>query len=260
MLTRAPNQNLLSLRQTIGSAARTLRRSRSLTQEEVAASLGMSQAQLSMKERGETSFTAEQLIELMRLFNAPLHAFVPAAPPDAELQNALARLGASHLRELADITPGERHSLVLNAVLDVLIAPSSARLLTALAPVLVNRIHELNLSQLHRDLQEHGLTHRLGWLVQNTVEALALRTPPSAALRRRDQRATVPLAHYLSFHAAPEAAPLRPQDLLDPGVGSARSHQELLDSRSEISRRWGVASALHPRDFAQAIQAADEQV
>ena len=94
MLTRAPNQNLLSLRQTIGSAARTLRRSRSLTQEEVAASLGMSQAQLSMKERGETSFTAEQLIELMRLFNAPLHAFVPYRHVDHMHPNAVIALAA----------------------------------------------------------------------------------------------------------------------------------------------------------------------
>src|SRR5687768_17386784 len=99
------SHDLDHLRQGVCAKVRDLRLGRRWTQAELAVRLGMSQSRLSQVERGEGSFTAEQLIEILRLFNVPLDQFIPAPDPDAELQNAFARLGAFHLRESPDVLP-----------------------------------------------------------------------------------------------------------------------------------------------------------
>ena len=60
-------------------------------------------------ERGAGSFSAEQFIEILRLFNVPVShvASEARADPDSALQNLLARLGASELHE-SDALPSER--------------------------------------------------------------------------------------------------------------------------------------------------------
>src|SRR5574339_1271325 len=100
---------LENARGKIAQKVRELRLARGLTQGELATTLGLSQNRLSEVARGRGSFTAEQLLLLLRLFNVPAAELEPTAPLDrhARLQNALARLGASHLREDESVLLGD---------------------------------------------------------------------------------------------------------------------------------------------------------
>lgn len=262
MTERLPPEKTQPLRMHIASAVRGMRTARGWTQAELAARLGVSQAQMSVKEQGGTSFSAEQLIEVMRLFNAPISDFVPPVPREAELQNALVRHGARHLREIADITPTERFQRAGDAVREVLLGPASARLLTALAPVLVENIGAINLHHLGYQLGEHGRDQRLGWLVENTREAVAVLAEDLLSLRAKHRQITLSLEHYLDTHPPPvsahEMGSAAATDLLDDDLRSRKSLAAVWSGASPISRRWGVASALQPADFAQAIREADE--
>jgi transcriptional regulator with XRE-family HTH domain len=63
------------------------------TQEEFAHHLHLSQGRLSDLERGNGSFTSEQFLKILTLFNIPTSHFAAnAASHDSQLQNALARL------------------------------------------------------------------------------------------------------------------------------------------------------------------------
>ena len=87
-------------RSTIGERIRRLRQERRLTQARLAKELFISQNYLSELERGQGSFTAEQLLTILRFFNVPVDYFAPkAVPAEDQLQNSLARLGARHLAE-----------------------------------------------------------------------------------------------------------------------------------------------------------------
>src|SRR5436190_12476948 len=119
----SPIHDLDQTRRGVCAKVRELRLARRWTQAELAARLGLSQSRFSQIERGKGSFTAEQLIEVLRLFNVPLDQFVPPPDPDAELQNAFARLGALPLRESAEVLPSARYAAVRDALREVLLAP-----------------------------------------------------------------------------------------------------------------------------------------
>src|ERR1035438_2790437 len=88
-------QNLKKSRTSIARKVQDLRRARHWTQAELARLLHLSQSRLSEIEGGDGSFTAEQFLTILRLFNVAASEFVHEhADPTAELQNALARLGA----------------------------------------------------------------------------------------------------------------------------------------------------------------------
>jgi transcriptional regulator with XRE-family HTH domain len=59
----------MELRLQISTKVRDLHTGRRWTQAELAKPLGRSQARLSEVERGQGSFSAEQLLEILRLFN-----------------------------------------------------------------------------------------------------------------------------------------------------------------------------------------------
>jgi transcriptional regulator with XRE-family HTH domain len=222
------------------------------TQADLATKLGMSQARLSQVERGDGSFTAEQLIELLRLFNLRLEDIVGASPVEDELQNALARLGALHLREVPTALPSARVASARSAVRETLLDPRDTRLLLALAPVLVANLDALNLDLLHDELRVAGFPARVPWLVENVHAALFLAAPP----KRRGPwlRASTVLGDFLQRHPPPPGD-ARP-DILDPGIRSARTLAQVWKAASAISRKWGVASDLQPVDFAEALKAA----
>jgi hypothetical protein len=68
-----------------------------------------SQSRLSEIESGGGSFTAEQFLLLLRLLTVGARHFSSERRDmDAELQNALTRLGADHLQEVPDVLPSER--------------------------------------------------------------------------------------------------------------------------------------------------------
>src|SRR6266567_2825625 len=93
-------------RSKIAEKVRVLRKARGWTQAELAARLSLSQARLSDIESGSGSFSAEQFLEILKLFNVGIDHFASEPrEPVAELQNTLARLGAHQLQEREDVLP-----------------------------------------------------------------------------------------------------------------------------------------------------------
>jgi XRE family transcriptional regulator, fatty acid utilization regulator len=73
-------------RAQISRKVRELRTGRRRTQAELAKRLGLSQARLSEIERGQGSFSAEQLLEIFQLFNVDPSFFAGARPVSHEDQ------------------------------------------------------------------------------------------------------------------------------------------------------------------------------
>src|SRR5271154_2106763 len=100
MIERNDKEELRKARFTIAKSVRDLRKERRWTQAELAKRLDLSQARLSEVESGDGSFTAEQFLLLLKLFNVGTSRFAPNAGAssghdrEAQIQNALVRLGA----------------------------------------------------------------------------------------------------------------------------------------------------------------------
>ena len=246
----------------IARQVRDLRTERRWTQAELARRLAVTQGRLSELERGNGSFSAEQFLLLLRLFNVGASHFETRPRDDASvIQNALARLGALHLQESADVLPSDRIADVATAVRETL-AEASPRLITALAPVLVSNIDRINLKKLHAKLVEAGLGRRLGWLVENTLHAVRrelLQSPPRPRAQRL-RRAEVVLGTFLEF-IRPDAGPgslveASIPDILDAEIRSLQTVENVKAASSTISQRWGIVTRLLPEDFARALGAA----
>lgn len=252
------NPSTTPARDALARTARALRLERGLTQAELAARLGLSQNRLSEIERGKGSFSAEQFLGLLKVFNVPVSAFEAApAPVEASLQNSLARLGAAHLVERADLLPSERLAALEDVVREVLVAGDNPRHLAALAPVLAEHLPRLNLPRLWARFTDYGLEHRLGWLLENVLEAL--RHPPAGqpsldqAARLRESRTVLEEA-LARFH--PRALPGAGEDVLGARIPSPKTRDALRRRSSTLSRRWGILSGLQPSDFVEALHAA----
>jgi transcriptional regulator with XRE-family HTH domain len=258
-----PKQSLANIRGRIAAKTRELRQSRGWTQAELAKQLRISQSRLSEIERGGGSFSAEQFLVLLRLFNASVSDFAsePINDEGLALQNALARLGALHLQESTKVLPSRQleavHDVLREAILD-----GSPRVITAIAPVLVRNAERLNLPKLFADLERAGRQHRLAWVVDNTLVALRalLQEPTRArAWAKLERRAEVTLNLFLASVDTDRFDPTRsppPPDVLDTTIRSERSLEEVRRSGSEASRHWGIISSLHPDDFLRALRAA----
>ncbi|HEY3351952.1 MAG TPA: helix-turn-helix transcriptional regulator [Polyangia bacterium] len=255
-----PDAELRELRAVIATRVRDLRRERHWTQVELSRRLGLSQSRLSEIERGDGSFTAEQLLLILKLFNVGMAHFVPRHhDQNAELQNVLARLGALHLQESAELVPTERLERITDVVRETLIGAESPRLLAALAPVLVRNADRINLNKLHLEFAAAGLERRLGWLLDNTVEALRteLAHAPPRPWAQLYRRAEILLSTFVEFLASTSRSqPVAAPDVLDTNIRSRRSLEEVVASSSPVARRWGVITNLHPRDFVEALRGA----
>jgi transcriptional regulator with XRE-family HTH domain len=243
----------------IGAKVRELRNARRLTQAQLAQALHVAQGRLSDLERGKASFTAEQFLTILRIFNVPASEFTPASGGvEAELQNALARLGARHLVEAEDLVPSERFREVHAVIREVLVDGSSPRMITALAPVLVEHADALNLAKLALELAPVGLERRLFWLAANAREALRreLKEKPTAARARKLRRADVLLAQLLDAPAARERK-FANIDVLDKTARSEETVRDLTLEGSTISKRWNIATALQADDFYDALRQAN---
>lgn len=247
-------------REEIGRKVRELRQARRWTQGELSKHLKLSQARLSEIERGGGSFTAEQFLQILRIFNASVTDFSPNSARDqhAELQNALARLGASELQESENVLPSERLSSVNNVLRETLIV-GTPRLLAALAPVLVRNVDRVNLRGLHLELAGIGLERRLGWLVENIRDAVwdQVATSPPPLWSKRYRRALVVLDAFLGFvkeHAQRPNAATCASDILDADIHSKQSLDKVQASSSVTSKRWGIVTSLQPPDFSAALR------
>lgn len=247
------NQGLPQYRSRIAAKIRALRLERRWTQARFAALLGLSQNRLSEMERGEGSFSAEQLLAILATFNVPLDYFLPSgASLEPQLQSALARLGAGHLRE-GGVVPSERLSEPVETVAAALAAALSPRQITGLAPVIVRQAEALNLGALRLKLSEAGFERRLGWLLESTLAALLKTGParlPEKDLRRR--RAGLLLRNILA-HWAP-GRDKRAYDILDRDILSEESVVQVLKELDPLARKWGVVTRIRTADFVEALR------
>ena len=111
--------------------------------------------------------------------------------------------------------------------------------------------------QLHVDLEAAGLGRRFGWIAANTLEAVRRETPTAPpSWKKLYARATVVLESLLSF-VTPEH-PDQPEalDILDASIRSKKTLDDVVASRSSLSRQWGIASSLQPEDFVKALRGA----
>lgn len=240
--------------QHISATVRRLRTEQGFTQRELAQHLGISQGRLSQLERGGGSFSAEQLITMLRLFDVDIDAFDPLPSSDGSLQNALIRFGARHLRPDPDARVLEEHNSATRALLAVLLTPASPRFLTALAPVLLWSCDQLSLPAIQDRLVQAGAPHRLPWLVENTLEAIGQERPETTDWRRQIERGSMVGTIFLNHLAVPaQDAPLDP---IDRGIRTLRSQQEAVAEASAITRKWRLVTMLQVHDFARALMQA----
>ena len=236
--------SFVSERVAIGRTLHSLRLERAFTQAEVAADLQLSQAQLSRVEAGTSSLTAEQLLRALQLFNSSVERFTASTVSrDAELQNALVRAGATHLRTIPNAPSTSRYERFQDLLAEVL-ESGDPRWITALGPILATHASELNLNRLTRDRGFTGLTDRLFWLFENVLEASKLarvdqRSPSSRALRTLIEFATPPSGTA--------------EDVLDPAIRSRKTADQVRRDSSNISKRWHIVTRLQPDDFASVL-------
>lgn len=250
-------------RREIAQRVRQLRLKSRWTQAELARVLGLSQSRLSEIERGQGSFTAEQMFAVAKLFNVPVDSLGAArGSPADELHSALASLGANHLMARDDVLPSERLRDVQLAVKETLLA-ADPRQLAALAPVIVREIDQLKLWPLQRQLKAEGLHNRLGWLVQSIVEALRqeLARPLPRALKQRYRRAELILDEFQAMALLPPERHVRvakEEDVLDNDIMTLDTLKQVRDARSEIAARWQIVTRLQTEDFVRALEDAHE--
>lgn len=237
-------------RRTLAEKVRELRRSRGWTQATLAGHLGLSQSRLSEIEGGDGSFSAEHLVAVLSLFHVDLGTLGLVGDDDGDLQNAIVRAGARHLRERDDVVPSGRYARPADVLADVLRNPRSERWVTALAPVVLWSVDDLPLPAIQHELGASGVPNRLGWLVENVLVSAEAAPPPRGPWSTRWRRAEVVCRAFLA-----RIEPSNPADLdaLDRGIRSSKSWEQVWSSASPISRRWGIVSALQPEDFARAL-------
>lgn len=246
----------------IAAKVRELRQARRWTQAELSKHLHLSQSRLSEIEQGAGSFTAEQFLVLLKLFNVPATHFVSEpAEQDLQLQNALARLGALHLQESVRVLPSEQLD-DLKVVIKEALVDGSPRIVTALAPVFVRYAERLRLPRFFLELRGLGLERRLAWVVENTLAALQLVSKRLGAEPRRwartDRFAENHLQLCLDMLTSLDRARDQGEapDILDATIRSKRTLEEVRRASSEISQRWDIITNLQVEDFVQALKAA----
>jgi transcriptional regulator with XRE-family HTH domain len=247
-------------RAQIAKVVRGLRRERAWTQAELARKLGLSQSRLSEIESGAGSFTAEQFLQILKLFNVTTSRFTGGGVDrQAQIQNALARLGAHQLQEQRDLIPAEDLDEPTEVVRETLI-DGEPRFIAALAPVLVANIDRISLGKLYLDLGKVGLERRLGWACENTLAALglALQDDVPRPWAQRARRAEVLLSAFLD--ATPPTGPATGKppvaDALDRSIRSKKTLDQVKAASSDISRKWDIVSSLTLADFAESLRAA----
>lgn len=234
-----------------------LRLSRRWSQAELAERLSLSQPKLSQVESGNSSLTAEQFLLALRIFNVGASRF-SASPQDVErpLQNALARLGADHLQESEEVLSSEHLEEVHEAIKRALVS-GVPRLVTAIGPVIVRNVDRIGFAKLHALLADVGFERRLDWLLDNVRTALrALQVEqPRGPRARQYRRALAILDAVMEYrHSVEASARAFAPDVLDRGIRSKQTLDEVRQVRSKISHHWNVISSLTVDDFIAALR------
>lgn len=252
-------------RKVIAEKVRDLRKQRGYTQAELAAKLGISQARLSQIENGEGSLSAEQFLELLQIFNVSIQTFTTGKrDAQGDIQNALARHGANHLYEDPELLPSENLDATETTVREALLSAQNPRVITSLAPVLVFNHSALNLPRLWARFADYGLQNRLGWALDNTLQAIRVVAPDLTSLEQRPlRRAEAAFANFLA-HKNPTHAEIPERGLeelldfdhFDSLHLSTKTLVRVLEKASPVSIHWWIATTIQVQDFAEALKAA----
>lgn len=252
------------IRQAIAEAIKRLRKERHLTQSELAGVLGLSQAHFSKIERGQGTITAEQLIKLIQKFSLPLSYFTPPEKKsdheeNPSLQNALAYLGARHLRVIEGVSFPERLGFPEDAITETLIAPSS-RLITSLAPVIAKHCERINFQRIAEKLRPQNIQNRLWWVVEATYLALTerLKEPYLPKTLHRDYQKALLLLERKKLDASAVQEGLK-EDEFDTGLISEKTVDLVKKNRDKPAKRWGIITRIKKEDFLQALKDSEEK-
>ena len=257
------NPKPLEDRKWIARTVRELRLARGMTQSHLARLLLLSQSRLSEIESGQGSFSAEQFIRILRTFNVPVSRF-DRGPRDVadSLQKALARLGAAHLVEDPDVLPSEQLENVESVIRETLVEGGAARALTALAPVLVNHLHRVNLSKLFSQFKDYGLERRFVWLIENITravhESLGEPWPRSYTIRLKQTETELEGFREWLLDAVAVRDSNPHEDTLGLPVVSSKTRDEIREEASDLSKRWSILTPIQVEDFVRALR--DSQV
>ena len=247
----------------IGAKVRELRKERRWTQERLAALLGITQGHLSQLEHGKQSFSADQLLTLLKHFNVQLDYFAPGkASTGSQLQNALAWQGAAHLAESENILPSERLKSATAVIRETLVSADSARQIAAVAPVFVEHAGQINLTRLRNEFSELGLANRFGWAIECTLEAIKLESaqvlPREWRLKYRRAATIIEtyIAPFIILSPTPNPDQPPPFEVLDPEITSPEALKEVVANLSPIARKWRIATRIEVDDFVRALRGA----
>ena len=153
------------IRVSIGRQVKALRTARAWSQSDLATRLEVSQSRLSHMERGAASLSAEEFLDVLRIFNVPATHFADDLLIDhrTELQNALARLGATHLSVSDAVRPSDRLFAPEHAVLETL-TTSDPRLIAAVGPVIATH-PDCNIAWVLVQARTIGRVQRFSWIL-----------------------------------------------------------------------------------------------
>lgn len=250
------------LQKSIARKVCTLRRERLWPQVALAAQLGISQNRLSEIENGLGSFTAEQLITILKLFNVPIEYFDTSTnSAQASLQNALVRFGAKHLGETQGPVPPQAFYDAGTVVREVLNFSNSPRQIAALAPVFVDNHGTAIINRLLQS-PEAAVSNRVFWLLENILEAIKKELnqkdrPLATDLVTKYTRAAT-LLDFVLTSPNMKHHPVQTTDILDQDLITPQSVEEVRQNSSSISKKWQVVTRLQPEDFQQALKDAHE--
>lgn len=158
------------------------------------------------------------------------------ADSDDELQNALIWYGAAHLRQVPGAEYTGQYETVTDVVLAVLLAERPhSRFITSLGPILVSWADVVDFDALEIKLKSESKLRRLGWLVDNIVDAS--------------------LGDLLPCSLYPR---LSPPESPSPDVIDLIRSEETFNivwnhEASPISKKWGIVTSLQVEDFARVL-------
>jgi len=143
----------------------------------------------------------------------------------------------------------------------VSLAGRNPRHITALAPVFVAQLHQVHLPRLWAEFIQLGLSQRLGWVLENTLEALRqIPRPADLGTARRYRETETALQLFLeSIQAtAKQTHDTPPWDVLGVSAPSPRTRAALEQQSSPLSTKWNILSPFQVQDFVDALKASHD--
>lgn len=249
-----------NLQKQISQGIRAARLGRRLSQLELAKKLGISQSRLSEIEQGKGSITAEQFVILLQFFNLPISYFVSNAKSefDLRLQNALAYYGAKYLRK-NEVAIMESQD-VNDVIIETLTSTNDSRLLTALAPIVVNQYHKINFDRIVHRMLEHRILNRFAWILDGTSYAINERFEKTTSFLGRDLSSKYDLAlkrlniwltrltrsYSTLWKTYILESSLEQEDLLDMSLKKS-------DKCDDLANKWRIITRIKKEDFYNAL-------